>query len=880
MIASYRVQLSPSFGFEDVARLVPYFRRLGVSHLYLSPITEAREGSVHGYDVIDHNKIRDELGGATEFQKLLEAVRQAGLAIILDFVPNHSGVGARNARWQDVLAYGPHSIHAKLFDIDWDPLKPELEAKLLLPFLGATYGEVIDRGEIKLANRNGTLVATYYDNSFALSPATYGAILGEALPRYERTEVYWDLKDLVEAYKTVAPEEREKAEALRPRLVAMASRVDLDAVLGSFSGKTLHELLERQFWRLSYWKTAGYEINYRRFFDINELVALRMEDADVFWDAHRLLGELLAQEGVAGVRIDHIDGLADPAGYLKRLKDLGAHCIWVEKILAPGEELPPSWPVQGTTGYEMMGDVLRVLVSPDGEDDLDHAYRAALGDPAPWKEEVWRSKRMVLETTLTGELFRLAYGLDRLSESDYHTRDFTLEALREALAEVVAAFPRYRTYLPEERDEAEKVIREAIAAAKRRNPAFEPTVYEFIARILLGEVTPELEAERAEWVRRFQQYTAPLAAKGVEDTAFYRHLRLVALNDVGADPDQLSISVEELHAKAMKRAERYPKTLLATGTHDHKRGEDVRARLAVLSELGPEWLKVSAELLRIGERYAKGDRPSRGDRYLFFQTLVALWGTDDKERLVERLVAYMSKAAHEAKLHTSWLNPDPEYDQALEHFIRSAMNDPETDRVITPLAKEIARHGFANGLSQTLLKLTSPGVPDFYIGAELFDLTLVDPDNRKPVDFALRGRLLEEITPLLSRPKAEDFRKLIHAQDARAKLYLIARVLSERAKNAEPFSGKYTPLIVEGTRARHLIAFAREGTSSAVIALVPRFPATFERGDGWRDTRVILPVHLQDHRWREALGGWTGKIGATLKPDVGGLPWGLLVREP
>lgn len=587
MNASYRLQLTPEFTFEDVRRLLPYFQKLGVSHLYLSPITEARLGSTHGYDVIDHNRVREAFGGREGLEQLMQEALAHGLRLILDFVPNHAGVGPRNVLWHDVLAYGPHAPHAGLFDIDWNPLKPELKNKVLLPFLGAPYGQVIDEGGFGLAYAGGRFYLTYFDNRFALSPATYPVILEKLLPLFERTDAYFDLKDLLEAYEALEPHEVEKAEGLRVRLTALAERLELQ--LPTLTPQEMHALLERQFFRLAHWQTAGFEINYRRFFDINELVALHMENPEVFWASHKLLGELATSDALEGVRIDHIDGLFDPQGYLEGLKALGVKKAWVEKILASGEVLPEGWITAGTSGYEFMNDVVGVLTYPGGEEPLLRSYRRFMGTVKPYADEVHDAKRLVMDTSLAGELARLANELDRLSEADYRTRDFTLPSLQEALAEVIAAFPRYRTYLPHDPEEAAKIITEAVEAAKRRNPATELSVYDFIRRCLLEPGPEALEEARKAFVGRFQQYTAPVTAKGIEDTTFYRYVPYIARNEVGGEPEHFTTPLHAFHAHARFRAFRYPENLLATATHDHKRGEDTRMRLVALSELSERW---------------------------------------------------------------------------------------------------------------------------------------------------------------------------------------------------------------------------------------------------------------------------------------------------
>lgn len=878
MNATYRVQLGPGFGFAEVQALLPYFRRLGISHLYLSPISASRADSTHGYDVTDHNQIREELGGEAGFEALRVAAVDAGIGLIIDIVPNHAGVGPHNAAWQDLLAYGPHSPSTFMFDVDWMPLKDELRGKLLLPFLGKTYGDALDSGEIRLVWEDGRLYAGYFDHRFALRPESYAAVLAELLHHIERTDEYWTAKELFEAYDSVTAAEHERAEALHERSAALIEHLPggLGGALQAFTGERLHELLERQFWRLSYYMTAGYEINYRRFFDINELVALRMEVPEVFFAAHRKLGQLLLQDGIHGVRVDHVDGLADPHSYLERLREIGAHHIWVEKILTPGEILPEAWPVEGTTGYELMNDVARLLVWPGGELKLDRLYRRVVhgGD---YQDVVHESKQLVMATNLSGELFRLAYGLDRISEADYHTRDFTLEALREALGRVIAAIRRYRTYLPHEPEQAEPVIKEAIHEARRRSRAFEPTVYQFIEDVLLGGIDPALEEQRLSWVERFQQYCAPVAAKGVEDTAFYRYVRMATLDEVGGDPDLFSFEPQVFHAHARFRAMRYPRNLLATATHDHKRGEDTRMRMVVLSECADEWTRLVRQLERARLRHGGEHGPSDADAYLCYQTLIALWDSAPMEELAERLCAYALKASREAKQDTNWFHPDEAYEKDLEGFVRGMLRDRWVARALTPLARRVARHGFRNGITQLVLKLTTPGVPDFYQGTELLDLSLVDPDNRRPVDYERRIRLLDGMEPLLSAPEGDTLRRMVEGGAEELKLYVMARLLRFRARVPAPFMGGHQPLQVTGAAGAHVMAYAREAERAIVAVIVPRHTVVLEGEGGPGDTRVALP---ETGHWYEVLSGHRlhsddASLGVAALP----LPWAVLHLE-
>ncbi len=878
MIATYRLQLQPDFGFGEAEKILPYLQRLGVSHLYLSPITEARPSSTHGYDVIDHNSVRAEFGGREGLDRLLDTVAERGMGVVLDWVPNHAGVGPDNEGWQDVLAYGPHSTHAQQFDVDWNPLKPELQGKMLLPFLGRPYGEALDEGELGVTYLDGHFYATYFESRFALNPATYADVLAATRPAHERTDRYWDLKELAEAYRAVTPEAREQAEALRLRLLALGDDGLLDGL--ELPKDALHALLERQCWRLAYWKTAGHEINYRRFFDVNELVGLRMEEQAVFWESHRLLGELLAHPAVAGVRIDHIDGLFHPHAYLQWLRELGAKRVWVEKILAPGETMPEAWPVEGETGYGFMNDVVHLLVDPAAEPTLDRTYRRAAPEANGWEETVHESKRLVMGTTLTSELFRLATELDRISEGDYHTRDFTLEALREALAEVVAAVDRYRTYLPYDREGARGVLQAAIHRARRHTPAAEHSVYDFVARVALGDVAPALRERQEAWVGRFQQYCAPVAAKGVEDTAFYRYVRLAAHNEVGGDPDTFALEPQAFHAHARYRAYHAPRSLVATATHDHKRGEDTRMRLAAIAVIPEAWEQTVAALDALAEGHRGPQGPRRNDAYLFYQTLAALWvappsADADAYRtdLPDRLWAYAQKAAREAKDATGWINPEEAYERDLEAFVRGVTTDERLPGVLDAFAGRLARLGFQNTLTQTILKLTTPGVPDFYQGTEFLDLSLVDPDNRRPVDYGVRARLIDGLDLDASPSAPLDPARPEHWDEA--KLQTTARLLHLRFREQALVSGDYRALEVEGDGADAWIAYAREAEGSAVLVLVPRFPHEQESRS---EAAVPLPEAWHAWTWTDALTGRSVASTEAVRSDATPLLWKVLVK--
>lgn len=873
MTATYRLQLTPEFDFAAVESLVPYLKRLGVSHLYLSPVTEARPGSTHGYDVINHNAVREAFGGRDAFDRLCATASDAGLGVVLDFVPNHAGVGPNNEAWQDVLAYGRHSAFSHHFDVDWDPMKPELKGKILLPFLGSTYGDVLDGGEITLAYDDGRFYAAYYDHRFACAPRTYGTILDALLPAFERTEAFFDLRELRNAFRDLDADERERAEALCRRLDATGAVFDDDVLGEAFDRTGLHGLLERQHWRLAYWKTAGREINYRRFFTINDLVGLRMEDEELFYGAHRTLADLLAQDGVDGVRIDHIDGLFDPHQYLRRLRDLGAGHVWVEKILAPGETLPDDWPVEGTTGYDFLNDAMGVLLHPDGEEPLRRQFRRSVPGAATYGEAVYESKTLIIQQTLSSELVRLAYELDRLSEADYHTRDVTLGALREALGEVVAAFDRYRTYLPHDDGEAQEVVEEAIHRALGRNPAAEPTVFRFISEAILGDLRDDLRDDQHAWVGRLQQYTAPVAAKGVEDTAFYRYVPLAALCEVGGEPGAFGTHDHAFHARNRYRARRYPRALVTTATHDHKRGADTRMRSIALAEIPDRWSDTVQSLNAIADAHRGPHGPAPSDVYLFYQTLVALWCDDDgstptasdRDALADRLVDYARKAAREAKQQTSWINPNDDYEADLEAFVRGVTTDPNTPDAVDGLATDLAHAGFRNRVSQLVLKMTVPGVPDVYRGVEGMDLSLVDPDNRRPVDWDARRDGLDALDDVLDRPTPDAVRPLLDASSPQALLYLTSRLLRWRRAHPDLVEATaYSGLTAVGDGADDWLAFVRhtgspsdagdgaDAPGTALVVAVSRHPLT-RTPDA--PATLPLPASLSGRTWTDVLTG-------------------------
>ena len=871
--ATYRLQLTPDFTFAEAEALVPYFARLGVSHLYLSPITEAVPGSTHGYDATDLTAVRSELGGRDGFESLRAAAVQAGLGLLLDFVPNHAGAHAANERWQRTLAHGPHA-EPQFFDIDWASEGGSENGKVLLPFLGDSYGDALDGGEITLVCEGGRLFAAYYEHRFALRPDRYADALEEALPHTHGT--------LLGEYRALAP--GDDAEDLRPRLKELAEREDLNAHLQNLQGPALHDLLEDQHWRLTHWRTAQADLNYRRFFQINDLVALRQEDDAVFEDTHRLLAELTAEKGVDGVRIDHVDGLADPQGYLEKLRDdLGIAHVWVEKILAEGETLPAAWPVEGTSGYAFMNDAMHVLTDPAGEAPLTETYETLVPSAAPFAEEVRAGKSDAMDTTLAADRRRLARGLKALADRDYHTRDLPQPVLDDVLTAVTAAFDRYRTYLPRGKEQAAAVLDDAIAEAQQYAPFPDRAPYAFLKSVVLGDVDDALREDALAWTRRFQQFTAPVAAKGVEDAAFYRYNRLAAHAEVGGEPDHFGLSKAAFHRRCRFRTEYCPQTLLATATHDHKRGEETRARLIALAERPDDWHGVAGELADIGRRHAGDYGPHPADAYLFYQILAALWPEREGDDFVERLTDYMEKAVREAKRETRWIDADADYEADVEAFVRGVAGDPATADALRALPQHLAADGFFTGLSQLLLKTLTPGVPDFYQGRELPDTSLVDPDNRRPVDYDRRRALLDELLDEGdARPTADTVRQWTQEQDEHAKLFFTACLLRLRQQHPPLFAeGSHTPLDVEPPEddsgdADVWIAFARRHEKQTLVAAVPRFPRR------WRvnhDAALTLPSTLAGQSLTEVLSGQTVEpdAGGTLALDALPLPWAVLM---
>ncbi len=917
--ATYRVQFNEDFTFADATGIVPYLDELGVSHLYASPYTKARPGSTHGYDVVDHNSLNPEVGSVEEYDRMVEALHERGMGQILDIVPNHRGIGSDNERWLDVLENGPASPNAYFFDIDWYPTnRAELYGKVLLPVLGDHYRATLENGELKLSfdPEEGSFVVRYYEHLFPLDPKTYPMVLQDP-PELSENEQTLEFESLLTAFGNLPGRDETDDEKLAERardaavnkgrfarLCAESAEVSeaVEQCVRRANGRAgdpesfglLHRVLEEQAYRPVYWRVASDEINYRRFFSINDLAGIRVEDERVFEETHRLVLGLVREGKVDGLRIDHPDGLYDPAGYLRRLQRETARALnetetteqaiylVVEKILAHHERLPEDWPVAGTTGYDFTNPINGLFVDQAGEGRLDLAYRRFLGRRLDFEELLYGCKRLIMRDSLASELNVLSRRLLHISEGPDGRRsfDFTINVLRDALSEVVSAFPVYRTYatLSSVSESDRRYVEWAVARAKKRSTAADTSVFDFIREVLLLEVDgPEdYRASVAAFVMKFQQYTGPVMAKGMEDTALYIYNRLTSLNEVGGEPDRFGVSVSAFHHLTVGRHEDWPHAMLATSTHDTKRGEDVRARINVLSEIPNEWRERIvrwARMNRSRRREIDGEpAPSRNDEYLLYQTLLGAWpfGEMDEKKLEEfrgRIKAYMEKAMREAQVRTAWIQVNEEYEEAVAAFVDALLsleNNIFLDDFV-PFSRRIARLGALNSLSQTLIKLTSPGVPDIYQGNDLWDLSLVDPDNRRPVDYALRRELLAGLKE--TKPGPDTLHPLLESgrwENGSPKLYLNWKVLELRRERPTLFEhGDYVPLEVVGERAEHLISFARRYEGEVSITVATRFHTKLAEAsdlllpdpEEWSGTYVELPESLVCPRFRSVLTG-------------------------
>jgi (1->4)-alpha-D-glucan 1-alpha-D-glucosylmutase len=935
-LSTYRVQMHSKFTFADAEKILPYLKQLGISDLYSSPIFEARPGSQHGYDVIRHDRLNSELGGEDGFSHLSAALRDSGMGFLLDIVPNHMGVGNDSAWWQDVLENGRASEHATFFDIDWEPLKPDMRGKLLLPILGHQYGEELESRNIQVAFEDGRARIRYYDHSFPIAPRTIHLLFPEEdIQKDGAPQSFRDLlKELAHipphdtADPNLAAQRRAQLEELRPRLREALLSPELQPILQRVSERVngvegkpesfdlLHALLEAQPYRLAYWRVSSEEINYRRFFDVNDLVGLRMEDPSAFAQTHSLVRKMLARQQVTGLRIDHCDGMFNPRQYLIRLQllyvasqcsgpeakpPLAANGIeletrdalrgydWarsekplytvVEKILEPRETLPREWPVQGTSGYDFLHLANHVFIQAQNEARFTALYTKILGREVDPSELIYRSKLQVMKTSLASEVYVLTNLLNQLAVNDRRARDFTESILETVIRETIACFAVYRTYIDDRGQYTERditFIAQAIWRAKYRNTDIDASAFEFLQNtLLLGDRNDEKYQARLYFALKFQQLTGPVMAKGVEDTAFYVYTRFLSANEVGSSMKAFGISTDFFHATNQDRLQNSPDSMLATSTHDTKRSEDVRNRLNVLSEMPTQWASIVRRWMRLNTRHKQQLHdgriaPDANEEYLIYQTIVGAWPwkmetLEDRNEFLERIKQYCSKALNEAKVNVSWINPDPNYLDAVNNFLAAILlpqergREPRFVETLKAFLPAVQLFGAVNSLSQLVLKIASPGVPDFYRGTDLWNLSLVDPDNRRPVDYTQRARALQALQDLQQRegPAAVCAEVLRTLPDGRIKLWTMHRALITRRELHPVFRhGEYIPLNIEMEKQQNAIAFLRRDplTKQSVLVVVPRFACSLAQSkphlplaDAWGKALLSLPDHAREN---------------------------------
>jgi len=917
--STYRFQFHRRFRFEHAVALVPYLEALGVTDLYASPVFQARRGSSHGYDVTDPTRLNAELGGDGHFESLAKALKDRGMGLLLDIVPNHMAASVENRWWTDVLESGQGSPFAGFFDIDWHSPKKALDGKVLLPILDGPYGRMVEEQELSLRLEKSGFIVHCHSAKLPLCIHSYPRILSLRLSSLEETygpdhpsfRELWDLITTMEHLPKIAAADAESVreryaseEGIKERLLRLYTerheiREHIDETLRMVNGRKgdpasfdpLDRILSEQNYWLSFWLLANEEINYRRFFAVSDLVSLRVEDPRVF-DASHDLALRLAREGkITGLRVDHVDGLFDPHGYLVRLMHrltgsegdppAAEFYVLVEKILGEEEMLPPEWPVHGTTGYDFLNTLNGVFIGARGVKTLDEIYARFIGAAPDFRETVYRSKKMVMDSLFAGEMHSLGQHLGRLAEQDRYARDLPRKELRAALIEVTACFPVYRTYArsPELSARDVRHITKALKWAQQRSTEASAPVFDFLRRVLLLEIPPSLAGDgREEWVRflmRWQQFTGPIMAKGYEDTSLYVYNRLVSMNEVGGSPSSAGVPVSAFHSRCEKAAGRWPHTMNTTTTHDTKRSEDVRARINVLSEIPEEWEKRLQQWCRQNagkKRIVNGiAAPDPGEEILLYQTLLGAWPLKEEELpgLRARIESYMVKAMREAKVHTRWIRHNVLHEGAVREFVASLLGDPSpgTSAFLAdflPFQRKIAHYGAINSLAQLLLKIASPGVPDIYQGMEMWDFSLVDPDNRRPVDYPRRARLLQELLTTEGQGSAPLARDLLSSwEDGRVKLFVTCKALSFRRERKELFlDGAYVPLPVTGGVKEHALAFARGRGDAWAIAAVPRLvtrlapPGEFPVGLGaWgARTAIRLPAELPG-RWRNVFTG-------------------------
>ncbi|UFS70450.1 malto-oligosyltrehalose synthase [Geomonas sp. RF6] len=966
-VATYRLQFNKDLGFKTVTSLIPYLAELGITHIYASPYLKARPGSLHGYDIVDHRSINPEVGTEEEFREYLETLKKHGMSQILDIVPNHMCVECRDNRWwQDVLENGKSAQHAGYFDINWAPVKRQLTDKVLLPVLGAQFGKILESQELQVTYQPDGFSVAYYEHNFPLSPRSYPLILSHRMEELQQSlapETVGQLQSVIgllgalpsetETDPELTKKRYDDAEVGKKRLWQLYRdsekvKAFIDENVRIYNGDTadpssfalLERLLQQQSFRVAHWRVATEEINYRRFFDINGLGAIKVEEASVFDEVHALVLDLLEQGHVAGFRVDHADGLYNPVKYFHQLQyasfrrmlmqkkendqtdaqmlerfhellaedpDFKPFYLVGEKILLGTERVPADWAIHGETGYSFVNSVSQLFIDQGSQDTLDGFYRSFTGLQTKFQDILYEKKKLIMYASMSSEINTLGYHLSTIAENNRHTRDYTLQSLIKTLVEVIAFFPVYRTYTNSlqisetDREHIELAVNKAL----RKSKGIDPSVFDFVRDVLTLNFLPDMEDDQKhEWLdflMRFQQITGPVMAKGMEDTSFYMYNRLISLNEVGGDPDRFGLSLEEFHAQNVERVQSVPHALLATTTHDTKRSEDARIRINVLTEIPDEWTGAVTRWSKANRRHKKivdnDVIPNANKEYLLYQTLMGAWplNYDDPEefgRFTQRIQLYMQKALREAKEHTSWINPNEPYEQAVSQFVDEVLADRTFIDDAKIFARQVAWCGMYASLSMTLLKLTCPGVPDFYQGSELWDLRLVDPDNRQPVDFEHRTALLAELKDAMSQQGSASTAQGLaeNPEDGKVKLFLISKVLQFRKAHEELFgSGNYTPLEVAGARAQEVCAFSRRHDEEEVLVVAPRFFARLTLsgkrkplGEGvWGGSRLMLP-ESEGVRYRNVITGdqYETKEGAIdLGEVLRAFPVALLERE-
>lgn len=877
-IATYRLQLHSDFGFDAASSIADYIRELGISHVYCSPYLQAAPGSQHGYDVVDHHKVNKELGGAEAHDRFSKRLGECHLGQVLDIVPNHMAIsGRRNRLWWDVWENGPSSRYSPYFDINWQARDEKLRNKLLIPVLGDHYGRALSKGDIQLKRRGGEFFVQYADNEFPMSPRSIPPILSSAAQATGSDYLAFLAHSLSRLPGPTSTDLSSKTERHRDKTVIFRSLDKLfndTPFIAEAIDSALHQInqdvdqldlvLEEQNYRLAFWQTAKQELPYRRFFDVNTLVALCAENPHVFSDTHALILRWLREGVLDGIRIDHPDGLGDPHRYFERLRT-EAPDVWIvaEKILEPGEKYRAEWPIDGTTGYDYLNQSAGLFVDQGNEEAFNRIYAEFTNESTDYPAVCRDRKHRVLRDLLGSDVNRLTDLLTDICEAHRDQRDYTRHDVIRAIRELVACFPVYRTYVVPSRNEIteedERYILEAIEASKKNRPEIDADLFDFMRDILLLRIRGHMEAE---FVMRFQQFCGPAMAKGVEDTAFYDYNRLISLNEVGGDPGRFGVSVKDFHFFCEEAQKTHPRTMLSSSTHDTKRSEDVRMRISLLSEMPERWRECLAKWSAINEKYKKEDMPDRNTEYFLYQTMIGAWPLS-----TERLLPYMEKACREGKLQANWLSPNEQFETAAREFVEAIYQDRPFMRDFEQVVNTLVEPGRVNSLAQVLLKLTAPGIPDTYQGQELWDLSLVDPDNRRPVDYELRRRLLSEI-PSLTTDEI-----LRRTDEGLPKLWVTYQALRMRRERHESFgeAGSYKPLRAEGSKAGHFVGFGR---GENILVVAPRL--CWQLAGDWENTTVDVPPG----NWLNVLSGEPVKSGRASPSEVlRTFPVALLVRN-